>query len=80
MRTGYGGDLELAQQAVAAIRAGLATLRASPFTRRKAGESPFMRELVVPFGQSGHVALFEIEDSPNVVIVAVRHQLEDDYH
>lgn len=75
-----GGDLELAEQAIAAIRAGLATLRASPFTCRKAGQSPFLRELVIPFGRSGYVALFEIEDAANIVIVAVRHQLEDDYH
>jgi hypothetical protein len=36
--------------------------------------------LIVPFGHSGYVALFEIEDATNVVVVAVRHQLEDDYH
>lgn len=75
-----GGDLRLAEQALAAIRAGLATLKASPFTCRKAGRSPFLRELVIPFGRSGYVALFEIVDAANVVIVAVRHQLEDDYH
>lgn len=75
-----GGDLEVAQDALAAIRAGIATLRASPFTCRKAGRSAFLRELVIPFGRSGYVALFEIEDASTVVVVAVRHQLEDDYH
>jgi plasmid stabilization system protein ParE len=75
-----GGDLALAEQALEAIRAGIATLRTSPFTCRKAGSSPFFRELIIPFGRSGYVALFEIEDPQNVLIVAVRHQLEDDYH
>lgn len=75
-----GGDLDLAQEALDAIRAGVATLRTSPFTCRKAGRSPFLRELVIPFGRTGYVALFEIEDAANVVVVAVRHQLEDDYH
>lgn len=75
-----GGDLTLAEQAVAALRAGIATLKSSPFTCRKAGQSPFLRELVIPFGRSGYVALFEIEDASNVVVVAVRHQREDDYH
>lgn len=75
-----GGDLDLAQDAVAAIRAGVATLKSSPFTCRKAGSSPFLRELVIPFGRIGYVALFEIEGASNVVVVAVRHQLEDDYH
>lgn len=74
------GDLAFAEMALAALRAGVATLRASPFTCRKAGQSPFLRELVIPFGRSGYVALFEIEDAANVVVVAVRHQLEDDYH
>ena len=75
-----GGDLELAEQALAALRAGIATLKSSPFTCRKAGKSPFLRELVIPFGRSGYVALFEIEDPSNVIVLAVRHQLEDDYH
>jgi len=75
-----GGDLTLPEQAIAALRAGIATLKTSPFTCRKAGQSPFLRELIIPFGRSGYVALFEIEDESNVAVVAVRHQLEDDYH
>lgn len=75
-----GGDLDLATDALAAIRAGIATLKSSPFTCRKAGRSPFLRELIIPFGRSGYVALFEIQDGSNVVVGAVRHQLEDDYH
>ncbi len=75
-----GGDLELAEQAVAAIRAGFATLKTSPFTCRKAAQGPFLRELIIPFGKSGYVALFEIVGPSDVVVAAVRHQLEDDYH
>ena len=75
-----GGNLDLAGQALDALRAGIATLKASPFTCRKAAQSPFLRELVVPFGRSGYVALFEIEDASTVTVLAVRHQLEDDYH
>lgn len=75
-----GGDLELAEEALAAIRAGVATLKTSPFTCRKAGQSPFLRELIIPFGRSGYVALFEIVGMIEVVVCALRHQLEDDYH
>ena len=75
-----GGDLSLAEQAVASIRAGFATLKTTPFTCRKAGQSPFLRELIIPFGRSGYVALVEIESATEVLAVAVRHQLEDDYH
>lgn len=74
------GDLTLPEQALAALRSGIATLKSSPFTCRKVGRSPFLRELIVPFGRSGYVVLFEIEDAANVVVAAARHQLEDDYH
>lgn len=74
------GDLELAERALQAIKDGIATLRTTPFTCRKASQSPFVRELVIPFGRSGYVALFEIVGRENVVVTAVRHQLEDDYH
>ena len=75
-----GGDLELAEQGLVAIRAGVATLKTSPFTCRKAGQSPFLRELIVPFGRSGYVALFEIVGTTEVVVSALRRQLEEDYH
>ena len=74
-----GGDLGLVEQALVAIRAGVATLKTSPFTCRKTGQSPFLRELIIPFGHSGYVALFEIVNPTDVVVSAVRHQLEDDY-
>jgi len=74
------GNLELAQAALDAIRAGVSTLKSSPFTCRKAGRSPFLRELVIPFGRSGYVALFEIEDAANVAVLTGRRQLEDDDH
>ena len=52
----------------------------SPFIYRKASPSPFLRELLIPFGNSGHVALFEIEDASPVTILALRQLLEDDHH
>jgi plasmid stabilization system protein ParE len=74
------GTLGLADQALAALRAGIATLKTSPFTCRKASADAFLRELVVSFGHAGYVVLFEIEDATTVTVLAVRHQLEDDYH
>lgn len=75
-----GGDLVLASRALEAIENGIAALSFSPFTCRKAGDSPFIRELVIPFGGSGYVALFEIEANDSIIVAAVRHQREDDYH
>ncbi len=55
-------------------------LSRSPFIFRKAGASAFMRELIVPCRRSGYVVLYEIENETTVTILAVRHQLEEDYH
>ncbi|MFX1671820.1 type II toxin-antitoxin system RelE/ParE family toxin [Paraburkholderia sp. A2WS-5] len=74
-------DVELASRALVAITAGIATLESSPFTCRKAHSSmPFLRELIIPFGAWGYVALFEIDDDQTVSILAARHQRESDYH
>jgi plasmid stabilization system protein ParE len=74
-------DLDVAQAAVDAIRsAALGQLAVSPFSFRKAGRSPARRELIIPFGTSGYVALYEVASSATVVVLAVRHQREEDYH
>jgi plasmid stabilization system protein ParE len=74
------GDLDVADRAVQSIRRGVAFLKASPFACRKVGISPFIRELVISFGSAGYVAVFEIVDGKRVIIGAIRHQREDDYH
>lgn len=74
------GDLDIPERAVQAIKEGMAFLALSPFACRKAGSSSFIRELIIPFGHTGYVALFEIVDSNTVIIGAIRHQREDDYH
>lgn len=74
-------DWSLATRALEAIKNGIRGLELSPFSYRKATpDNPFLRELIIPFGASGYVALFEIEDEQTVTIMAVRHQLEEDYH
>lgn len=74
-------DWALAERALEAIRAGMATLEKIPFTCRKAAtDSPFLRELLIPLGAAGYVALFEIDDAETVTVLAVRHQRESDYH
>jgi plasmid stabilization system protein ParE len=74
------GNFELAQEALEAITSGLKALERFPFTCRKAGSNPFLRERVIPFGATGCVAFFEIVDSETIIVAAVRHQREDDYH
>lgn len=70
-----------AERALTAIRNGLHSLALTPFSFRKATpNNPFLRELLIPFGASGYVALYEIEPEETITILAVRHQREDDYH
>ena len=74
-------DFDLAQLAIDTIRDAIErNLSRTPFVYRKAGDSPFVRELLMPFRGAGYVALYEIEDAAHVTVLALRHQLEDDYH
>lgn len=74
-------DVAAAERALAAIKMAMGILEGFPFTCRKAStDNPFLRELLVPFGSAGYVALFEIEGRDTVTVIAVRHQREDDYH
>lgn len=76
-------DIGAAERAEAAIAKAIGVLELFLFSCRKAvggPGSPFLRELIIPFGNAGYVALFEIEDPQTVTILAMRHQREDDYH
>jgi plasmid stabilization system protein ParE len=74
-------DLDRAQAAIEAIRAtALHRLAITPFSFRKAADNPTQRELIIPFGGTGYVALYEIVSPAKVVVLAVRHQREEDYH
>ena len=74
-------DLDHAQAAIEAVRAAVMTqLSATPYSFRKADRSPTRRELIIPFGATGYVALYEIVDPASVLVLAVRHQREEDYH
>lgn len=73
-------DPALAKAARETIGKGMNLLKDFSFTCRKAtSDTPLLRELVIRFGSSGHVALFEIENASTVTVLAVRHQREDDY-
>lgn len=74
-------DLDHAQAAIDAIRAAAEhRLAITPFSFRKAAQHPAQRELIIPFGGAGYVALYEIVSPSKVVVLAVRHQREEDYH
>lgn len=73
-------DAKAARRARLAIAKGIEFLSIFPFSCRKAStEHPLLRELIISFGANGYVALFEIEDSQTVTLLAVRHQREEDF-
>lgn len=75
-------DPAWAESCVTAIHAGLNQLSLFPWSFRKAEalNNPLFRELVIPFGSAGYVALYEIRNAREVFVLAVRHQRESDYH
>ena len=74
-------DLAAARRALDTIDEAWGVIRKFPFACRKAtAGNPFLRELLISFGNSGYVALYEIEGEGLVTVLAVRHQREDDYH
>ena len=74
-------DINAAKHALSGIGKITEFLQDFPFSCRKADEqNPFLREVIIPFGSSGYVALFEIENNNTVTILVARHQREDDYH
>lgn len=74
-------DLDLAESAIEAIRSAVVNqLAATPYSFRKSARSPTRRELIIPFGATGYVALYEISSQSSVVVLALRHQREEDYH
>lgn len=73
-------DVIAARQALTAIIKAVEFVGEFPFSARKVDEgNPFLRELVIPFGGAGYVALFEIDNDQTLTILAVRHQREDDF-
>ena len=75
-------DIDIAQGVIDEIKAACTgNLSKTPFSYRKTGDGSLRRELIIPFGSTGCVAQYEIEPaSLRVIVLAVRHQREDDYH
>jgi plasmid stabilization system protein ParE len=76
-------DLDRAQQVIDVLRQAVdGQLAMTPFSFRKAGSGrrSTRRELIVPSGALGYVALYEIAGPADIVVLAIRHQLEQDYH
>ena len=68
-------------EALEAIRiAANSHLSTSPYSYRKVGPRPTLRELIVPFGSTGYVLRFDIRTPELVLVIGARHQREEDFH
>lgn len=75
-------DLSLAEKVLEVIECSVRQLAFFPYNCRKAQtNNPYLRELIIPFGNTGYIAMFEIDPiNETVTILAVRHQREEDYY
>jgi len=74
-------DVSAAGRALEKIGKAWELIQEFPFACRKArADNPFLRELLISFGNSGYVALYEIEGEDLLTVLAVRHARENDYH
>jgi plasmid stabilization system protein ParE len=70
-----------AHEAIAVLRAVADShLSTTPYSYRKVGQRPTLRELIVPFGSTGYVLRFDIRSPELVLVIGARHQREEDYH
>jgi plasmid stabilization system protein ParE len=71
---------EAANRAGQIIERQFLLLEATPDIGRPLPNLPELRELVIPFGDSGYVALYRHEPTDNTVyVLAFRHQKEAGY-
>ncbi len=74
-------DAMRAYEAVEAIRiAANSHLSTTPYSYRRVGQRPTLRELIVPFGATGYILRFDIRTPELVLVVGARHQREEDFH
>lgn len=79
MRAGTTEDLLRIPVVGGNIRSSISSLETSALRCRKVADGSGNRELVIPHGATGYIALFRIEGDA-VYVLAVRHQRESDYH
>lgn len=63
-----------------AIQLQFSLLETEPWIGRPFGDLPELRELIIPFGDSGYVALYHFDvKADSIHVLALRHQKEAGY-
>lgn len=67
-------------RAASVIKQHFTVLETDPAMGRPFDDLPELRELIIPFGDSGYIALYRFEESDDAVyLLAFRHQKEAGY-
>jgi len=76
-------DPDMAEGTLKTIKSAFEILTRHPHTCRKVQSADLsncaLRELVIRFGNTGYLALFELVDEEFALVLIVRHQRESDY-
>ena len=70
---------ETAKRAVKTIRKAIETIKIQPDRFRPVPDMVNFREVVIDFGASGYIARFYKRTENEIVIVRIKHQLEDEF-
>lgn len=66
-----------AKKAATTIQYHFKQVEANPYIGKPLHDYPYLRELLIPFGDSGYTALYQVDDLADIVyILAFRHQKE----
>lgn len=71
---------QAARNAAMAIQQKLAGLENQPFMGKPLDDHPALREVIIPYGNSGYVGLYRYDEpGKTVFLLAFRHQKEAGY-
>jgi plasmid stabilization system protein ParE len=71
---------ETAKRAAKTIKKAIDTIKNQPDRFRPVPDMMNFREVIIDFGASGYIARFYKKADDEIIIVRIKHQLEDDFH
>jgi plasmid stabilization system protein ParE len=72
-------DAHTVKRAVTEIRKAIKTLKVQPDRFRPVPDKINHREIIIDFGASGYIARFYKKSEDEIIIIAIKHQLENDF-
>ena len=74
----YDKNPQASKRAAQAIKDGVKKIAIQPEGYRPVLNIPYHRELVIEFGRRGYIARYHYQPGGEVLILRIKHQLEDD--